>query len=75
VGGTVQVLLGQPFGKFSDVQRLIQDIVKVRLQSRPDLYPGAIAAAKSIWKDEGPLAFYKVQITADAAHLRERWSP
>jgi hypothetical protein len=38
----------------------MEDIVKVRLQSRPDLYPGAIAAAKSIWRDEGPLAFYKV---------------
>ena len=38
----------------------MEDIVKVRLQSRPDLYPSAIAAAKSIWKDEGPLAFYKV---------------
>jgi len=37
------------------------DIVKVRLQSRPDLYPSAITAAKSIWKDEGPLAFYKVR--------------
>lgn len=42
---------GQPF-----------DIVKVRLQTTT-AYPSALAAATSIWKTEGPLAFYKGTLT------------
>lgn len=42
---------GQPF-----------DIVKVRLQTSTQ-YSGALEAATSIWKKEGPLAFYKGTLT------------
>ncbi|KAF1808510.1 putative mitochondrial carrier protein [Eremomyces bilateralis CBS 781.70] len=51
VGGMAQVLLGQPL-----------DIVKVRLQTRPE-YTGALQCARSVWKNEGPLAFYKGTLT------------
>lgn len=51
VGGIAQVLIGQPF-----------DIVKVRLQTSTQ-YSGALEAATSIWKKEGPLAFYKGTLT------------
>lgn len=50
-GGIAQVLLGQPF-----------DIVKVRLQTTTT-YPSALACASSIFKNEGPLAFYKGTLT------------
>ncbi|KAL2023705.1 hypothetical protein VTK56DRAFT_1419 [Thermocarpiscus australiensis] len=50
-GGIAQVLIGQPF-----------DIVKVRLQTTT-AYPSAAAAAASIWRNEGPLAFYKGTLT------------
>ncbi|KAK4653674.1 carrier protein ymc1 [Podospora pseudocomata] len=50
-GGIAQVLIGQPF-----------DIVKVRLQTST-LYPSALAAATSIYTNEGPLAFYKGTLT------------
>jgi solute carrier family 25 carnitine/acylcarnitine transporter 20/29 len=43
--------IGQPF-----------DIVKVRLQTSTT-YPNALAAAKTIYKTEGPLAFYKGTLT------------
>ncbi|KAL1892934.1 carrier protein ymc1 [Ceratocystis pirilliformis] len=51
VGGVAQVLIGQPF-----------DIVKVRLQTSSQ-YGSALSAASSIWKTEGPLAFYKGTLT------------
>jgi len=51
VGGIVQVLVGQPF-----------DIVKVRLQTTTQ-YSSALNAATSIYKTEGPLAFYKGTLT------------
>jgi solute carrier family 25 carnitine/acylcarnitine transporter 20/29 len=66
-------LPGQPF-----------DIVKVRLQTS-SAYPSALAAAGSIWKNEGPLAFYKgtltpllgigacVSIQFGAFHSARRW--
>ncbi|KAK0713100.1 mitochondrial carrier domain-containing protein [Lasiosphaeria miniovina] len=72
-GGIAQVLIGQPF-----------DIVKVRLQTS-NAYPSAAAAAASIWKNEGPLAFYKgtltpllgigacVSIQFGAFHSARRW--
>ncbi|KAL8688576.1 MAG: hypothetical protein Q9218_005545, partial [Villophora microphyllina] len=47
VGGVAQVVLGQPF-----------DIVKVRLQTTTR-YSSALDAATQIFKNEGPLAFYK----------------
>ncbi|KAH8880361.1 mitochondrial carrier [Thozetella sp. PMI_491] len=50
-GGIAQVLIGQPF-----------DIVKVRLQTS-NQYSSAFTAAASIWKNEGPLAFYKGTLT------------
>ncbi|KAK0611525.1 mitochondrial carrier domain-containing protein [Immersiella caudata] len=50
-GGIAQVLIGQPF-----------DIVKVRLQTSTT-YSSASAAALSIYKNEGPLAFYKGTLT------------
>ena len=50
-GGIAQVLLGQPF-----------DIVKVRLQTSTQ-YSGAIDGVTKIFKDEGPLAFYKGTLT------------
>ncbi|KAK0625265.1 mitochondrial carrier domain-containing protein [Bombardia bombarda] len=50
-GGIAQVLIGQPF-----------DIVKVRLQTS-SAYPSAAAAAASIYKNEGALAFYKGTLT------------
>ncbi|KAK1753101.1 carrier protein YMC1, mitochondrial [Echria macrotheca] len=50
-GGIAQVLIGQPF-----------DIVKVRLQTST-AYPSAAAAALSIYKNEGALAFYKGTLT------------
>lgn len=64
---------GQPF-----------DIVKVRLQTTT-AYPTALAAATSIYKTEGPLAFYKgtltpllgigacVSIQFGAFHQARRW--
>ncbi|KAL8376759.1 hypothetical protein RB595_007738 [Gaeumannomyces hyphopodioides] len=72
-GGVAQVLIGQPF-----------DIVKVRLQTTA-AYPSALAAATSIWKNEGPLAFYKgtltpllgigacVSVQFGAFHQARRW--
>ncbi|KAI0024077.1 mitochondrial carrier domain-containing protein [Xylariomycetidae sp. FL0641] len=50
-GGVAQVLIGQPF-----------DIVKVRLQTTTQ-YSGALNAAKTIYAQEGPLAFYKGTLT------------
>ncbi|KAI9823286.1 MAG: hypothetical protein M1832_002510 [Thelocarpon impressellum] len=50
-GGVAQVLLGQPF-----------DIVKVRLQTTSE-YKNAADCAARIWKNEGPLAFYKGTLT------------
>jgi len=50
-GGIAQVLLGQPF-----------DIVKVRLQTSQQ-YSSALDCATQIWKNEGPLAFYKGTLT------------
>ncbi|KAK4203508.1 putative mitochondrial carrier [Triangularia verruculosa] len=50
-GGIAQVLIGQPF-----------DIVKVRLQTSTT-YPSALTAATSIYRHEGPLAFYKGTLT------------
>jgi len=50
-GGIAQVLLGQPF-----------DIVKVRLQTST-VYPNALVAAQTIYRTEGPLAFYKGTLT------------
>ncbi|KAG4437011.1 mitochondrial carrier domain-containing protein [Leptodontidium sp. 2 PMI_412] len=50
-GGIAQVLLGQPF-----------DIVKVRLQTTTQ-YPNALVAAKTIYAQEGALAFYKGTLT------------
>ncbi|KLU84776.1 carrier protein YMC1 [Magnaporthiopsis poae ATCC 64411] len=72
-GGVAQVLIGQPF-----------DIVKVRLQTTA-AYPSALAAATSIWKNEGALAFYKgtltpllgigacVSVQFGAFHQARRW--
>ncbi|KAK4098700.1 mitochondrial carrier [Parathielavia hyrcaniae] len=72
-GGVAQVLIGQPF-----------DIVKVRLQTS-QAYPSALAAATSIYKHEGALAFYKgtltpllgigacVSIQFGAFHAGRRW--
>lgn len=72
-GGIAQVLLGQPF-----------DIVKVRLQTST-AYPSAGAAAAAIWRNEGPLAFYKgtltpllgigacVSVQFGAFHQARRW--
>ncbi|KAK4124473.1 mitochondrial carrier [Parathielavia appendiculata] len=72
-GGVAQVLIGQPF-----------DIVKVRLQTS-QTYPSALAAATSIYKHEGALAFYKgtltpllgigacVSIQFGAFHAARRW--
>ena len=51
MGGVAQVLIGQPF-----------DIVKVRLQTTSQ-YAGALDAAKSIYRNEGGLAFYKGTLT------------
>ncbi|KAH8697102.1 mitochondrial carrier domain-containing protein [Talaromyces proteolyticus] len=50
-GGITQVLLGQPF-----------DIVKVRLQTTSQ-YSSALDCATKIFKNEGPLAFYKGTLT------------
>ncbi|KAK8204053.1 mitochondrial carrier domain-containing protein [Phyllosticta capitalensis] len=50
-GGVAQVLLGQPF-----------DIIKVRLQTSEE-YKGAVDCATKIYKNEGPLAFYKGTLT------------
>ncbi|KAL2144930.1 hypothetical protein VTI28DRAFT_8274 [Corynascus sepedonium] len=72
-GGIAQVLIGQPF-----------DIVKVRLQTS-QAYPSALAAATSIYRHEGALAFYKgtltpllgigacVSIQFGAFHAARRW--
>ncbi|SPO04444.1 related to carrier protein YMC1, mitochondrial [Cephalotrichum gorgonifer] len=73
VGGIAQVLIGQPF-----------DIVKVRLQTST-AYPSALSAATSIYKTEGPRAFYKgtltpllgigacVSVQFGAFHQARRW--
>ncbi|KAL2148100.1 hypothetical protein VTH82DRAFT_2391 [Thermothelomyces myriococcoides] len=72
-GGVAQVLIGQPF-----------DIVKVRLQTSK-AYPSALAAATSIYRNEGLLAFYKgtltpllgigacVSVQFGAFHAARRW--
>ncbi|RDB25226.1 putative mitochondrial carrier C4G9.20c [Hypsizygus marmoreus] len=52
-GGIAQVLVGQPF-----------DIVKVRMQTSPKgTYKGMMDCAGGIFKNEGPLAFYKGTLT------------
>ncbi|EKM54743.1 uncharacterized protein PHACADRAFT_258784 [Phanerochaete carnosa HHB-10118-sp] len=52
-GGIAQVLVGQPF-----------DIVKVRMQTAPKgTYRGMLDCAGGIFKNEGPLAFYKGTLT------------
>ncbi|KAF9010608.1 mitochondrial carrier domain-containing protein [Cyathus striatus] len=52
-GGIAQVLVGQPF-----------DIVKVRMQTAPKgTYSGMVHCAGGIFKNEGPLAFYKGTLT------------
>lgn len=73
MGGIAQVLIGQPF-----------DIVKVRLQTTTQ-YSGALQVATSIYRSEGPLAFYKgtltpllgigacVSIQFGAFHAARRW--
>ncbi|RDA87055.1 hypothetical protein CP532_3257 [Ophiocordyceps camponoti-leonardi (nom. inval.)] len=73
MGGIAQVLIGQPF-----------DIIKVRLQTT-NRYKGALDAATSIYKSEGPLAFYKgtltpligigacVSLQFGAFHAARRW--
>lgn len=48
VAGVIQVLLGQPL-----------DLMKVRMQTNPSEYKNLIQTAKAIFKNEGPLAFYK----------------
>ncbi|ATY64291.1 mitochondrial carnitine acylcarnitine carrier [Cordyceps militaris] len=72
-GGVAQVLIGQPF-----------DIVKVRLQTTTQ-YAGALDAARSIYRHEGALAFYKgtltpligigacVSVQFAAFHAARRW--
>ncbi|OAA73594.1 mitochondrial carnitine/acylcarnitine carrier protein [Cordyceps fumosorosea ARSEF 2679] len=72
-GGVAQVLIGQPF-----------DIVKVRLQTTTQ-YAGALDAARSIYRREGALAFYKgtltplvgigacVSVQFAAFHAARRW--
>ncbi|KAF3357662.1 hypothetical protein VdG1_05765 [Verticillium dahliae VDG1] len=50
-GGITQVLVGQPF-----------DIVKVRLQTST-AHTSALEAATAIYRNEGPLAFYKGTLT------------
>ncbi|KAI0823417.1 mitochondrial carrier [Trametes gibbosa] len=53
VGGIAQVLVGQPF-----------DIMKVRMQTAPaGTYAGMMHCASGIFKNEGPLAFYKGTLT------------
>lgn len=47
-GGVTQVMVGQPF-----------DIVKVRMQTQTQA-TNALDVASRIWREEGPLAFYKV---------------
>ncbi|KAF4126037.1 solute carrier family 25 (mitochondrial carnitine/acylcarnitine transporter), member 20/29 [Geosmithia morbida] len=73
VGGVAQVLVGQPF-----------DIVKVRLQTTTQ-YSSALEAATSIYRKEGPTAFYKgtltpligigacVSVQFGAFHQARRW--
>ncbi|KAJ3491268.1 hypothetical protein NLI96_g855 [Meripilus lineatus] len=52
-GGICQVMVGQPF-----------DIVKVRMQTAPKgTYKGMLHCAGGIFKNEGPLAFYKGTLT------------
>ena len=48
VAGVVQVLLGQPF-----------DILKVRMQTRPDEYKSLVECFTKTLSNEGPMAFYK----------------
>ncbi|KAG7107433.1 Mitochondrial glycine transporter YMC1 like protein [Verticillium longisporum] len=50
-GGITQVLVGQPF-----------DIIKVRLQTST-AHTSALEAATAIYRNEGPLAFYKGTLT------------
>ncbi|KAJ9123385.1 hypothetical protein QFC22_001584 [Naganishia vaughanmartiniae] len=53
VGGIAQVLVGQPF-----------DMVKVRMQtSAPGTFTSALDCATRVFKNEGPLAFYKGTLT------------
>lgn len=48
VAGVVQVLLGQPF-----------DMLKVRMQTRPDQYKSVVDCFTKTLSQEGPFAFYK----------------
>ncbi|KAL8858416.1 MAG: hypothetical protein Q9178_005097 [Gyalolechia marmorata] len=79
-GGVAQVLLGQPFGTLSNPilfyaashnSTLAIDIVKVRLQTTKK-YTGAIDGATQIFKNEGPLAFYKVSVQFGGFHYARR---
>ncbi|KAF2199758.1 mitochondrial carrier [Delitschia confertaspora ATCC 74209] len=49
-------------GAVGGVAQVLLDIVKVRLQTTTQ-YTGAVDAATSIYKKEGPLAFYKGTLT------------
>ncbi|KAL7410622.1 mitochondrial carrier [Mrakia frigida] len=53
VGGIAQVIVGQPF-----------DLVKVRMQtSPPGTYKSTMDVVTTVFKNEGPLAFYKGTLT------------
>jgi solute carrier family 25 carnitine/acylcarnitine transporter 20/29 len=48
IAGIIQVLLGQPL-----------DMIKVRMQTNPEINKSMVQTAKLIYKNEGLLAFYK----------------
>ncbi|KAI4109011.1 MAG: hypothetical protein L6R37_000729 [Teloschistes peruensis] len=61
-GGAKQTAKDLFAGAMGGVAQVLLDIVKVRLQTTTR-YTGAIDAATRIFKDEGPLAFYKGTLT------------
>ncbi|KAI4288425.1 MAG: hypothetical protein L6R35_002307 [Caloplaca aegaea] len=58
-GGAKETFKDLFAGAAGGVAQVLIDIIKVRLQTTTR-YTGAVDAATKIFKDEGPLAFYKV---------------
>ncbi|KAL8815673.1 MAG: hypothetical protein Q9223_005210 [Gallowayella weberi] len=70
-GGLKQTFKDLFSGAAGGVAQVLLDIVKVRLQTTTR-YTGAVDAATQIFKNEGPLAFYKVSVQFGGFHYARR---
>jgi hypothetical protein len=78
-------MIGHSDGKLSIAQRLLAgslsgvaaatvtqplDVVRVRIQTDPDVGGSALRAAKTMWREGGLVAFYKGYTPASASATR-----